>query len=114
MARRYIGAYYRTVLRHYELAAGHLVGTKGYEYYGAMAANLKEYGDEVGIEFFTELQVYGTPEQCYERIVNTRNMVGNDSFVAVFSYGGMPPDEAERNLRLFASDVMPELQRLPG
>lgn len=27
-------------------------------------------------------------------------------------YGGMPYDEAERNIRLFASDVMPRLQNL--
>jgi hypothetical protein len=30
----------------------------------------------------------------------------------VFSYAGMPYDEAERNVRLFAKRVMPELQRL--
>jgi hypothetical protein len=32
--------------------------------------------------------------------------------VGVFGYAGMPHDEAERNLRLFARDVMPELQKL--
>jgi hypothetical protein len=30
----------------------------------------------------------------------------------VFSYAGMPWDEAERNLRLFAAEVMPALTRL--
>jgi len=33
--------------------------------------------------------------------------VGNDHYVGVFSYAGMPPDEAERNLRLFAAEVLP-------
>ena len=33
-------------------------------------------------------------------------------FVGVFSYAGMPYDEAERNLRFFAKEVMPELQKL--
>ena len=32
--------------------------------------------------------------------------------LAVFSYAGMPIDEAERSMKLFASDVMPELQAL--
>jgi hypothetical protein len=32
--------------------------------------------------------------------------------VGVFSYAGMPAAEAERNMRLFAKDVMPALQRL--
>jgi len=38
--------------------------------------------------------------------------VGNDHFVGVFSYAGMPYDEAERNMRLFAAEVMPALQKL--
>jgi hypothetical protein len=32
----------------------------------------------------------------------------------VFSYAGMPIDDAEKSLRLFASDVMPELKKLNG
>ena len=38
---------------------------------------------------------------------------GADSFVCVPSYAAMPPAEAERNLRLFADKVKPELQKLP-
>jgi len=40
--------------------------------------------------------------------------VGNDHFVGVFSYAGMPAAEAERNMCLFAKEVMPALQRLEG
>ena len=29
----------------------------------------------------------------------------------MFSYAGMPYEDAERNLRLFATEVMPQLQR---
>ncbi len=32
------------------------------------------------------------------------------TFVGAFSYGGMPYDEAERNLRLFAREVMRALR----
>jgi hypothetical protein len=59
-----------------------------------------------------DLQVSGTPEQCYEKIVDVRRRVGNEHFVGVFSYAGMPYDEAERNMRLFAAEVMPELKKL--
>jgi hypothetical protein len=31
-----------------------------------------------------------------------------------FSYAGMPWDEAERNTRLFATEVLPELKRWEG
>ncbi len=58
------------------------------------------------------LQVWGTPEQCYEKIVDIQKRVGNETFVGVFSYAGMPYDEAERSQRLFAREVMPELKKL--
>ena len=40
--------------------------------------------------------------------------VGADHFTGVFSYAGMPIEDAEKSLRLFASDVMPELKKLNG
>jgi hypothetical protein len=61
------------------------------------------------------LQVWGTPEQCHARIADIHARTGNSHFIGVFSYAGMPYDEAERNMRLFAREVVPALQRLaPG
>lgn len=113
MARRYVGGYYQSVLDHYNFASDHLAKTKGYEYYGKMAEKIQTYGTDKVIDYFMNLQVLGTPEQCYDKIVDVRERVANDTFVGVFSYAGMPRDEAERNMRLFAAEVMPALQK-PG
>src|SRR5256885_117144 len=113
MARRYIGGYYQTVLDHYNFQGDHLAKTKGYEYYGKMAEKIAQYGTDKGIEYFMNLQVWGTPEQCYEKILDVRGRVGNDTFVGVFSYAGMDYGEAERHMRLFARTVTPELKQLP-
>ncbi len=112
MAVRYIGGYWQTVLRHYELAGEHLGRIKGYEYYGKMAEMVQQHGPEGVIDFFLNLQVWGTPEQCYERILDIRSRVGCDTFVGVFSYAGMTYAEGERNMRLFADAVLPELRQL--
>jgi alkanesulfonate monooxygenase SsuD/methylene tetrahydromethanopterin reductase-like flavin-dependent oxidoreductase (luciferase family) len=104
--------YFHTVLDHYQFGGDHMAKTKGYEYYAKMADKIHTYGDEKVIDFFVDLQVWGTPEQCYEKILDIRRRVGNDHFVGVFSYAGMPAAEAERNMRLFAKEVMPALQRL--
>ena len=112
MAPRYVGGYFHSVLDHYQFAGDHLAKTKGYEYYGKFADKLSRYGTDSVIDFFTDLQVWGTPEQCYERIVDIRRRVGNEHYVGVFSYAGMPWEEAERNVRLFAREVMPALQKL--
>src|SRR2546428_671471 len=113
MARRYIGGYYQTVLDHYNFQGDHLAKTKGYEYYGKMAEKIAQYGTDKVIEYFMNLQVWGTPEQCYEKILDVRGRVGNDTFVGVFSYAGMDYGEAERTMRLFARRVTPELKKLP-
>ncbi len=115
MARRYIGGYFKSVLDHYNFGSDHLATTKGYEYYGKMADKIQTYGADAVTDFFVDLQISGTPEQCYEQILDVRRRVGNEHFVGVFSYAGMPYDEAERNIRLFAKEVMPQLQKLePG
>jgi alkanesulfonate monooxygenase SsuD/methylene tetrahydromethanopterin reductase-like flavin-dependent oxidoreductase (luciferase family) len=112
MARQYIGGYYQTVLDHYQFAGDHLGKTKGYEYYGKMTEKITEYGVDRIVDYFVNLQVAGTPEQCYERIVDIHRRTGNSHYVGVFSYAGMPYDEAERNLRLFAAEVLPALGKL--
>ena len=50
--------------------------------------------------------------QCVAKIADIASRTGNSHFVGVFSYAGMPYEEAERNMRLFARTVMPEVQRL--
>jgi hypothetical protein len=77
-----------------------------------MSEQMNQVGIETSSQFFTNLQVWGTPEQCFEKIMDIRAKVGCSDFTGVFSYGGMPYEESERSIRLFASDVMPWLQNL--
>jgi alkanesulfonate monooxygenase SsuD/methylene tetrahydromethanopterin reductase-like flavin-dependent oxidoreductase (luciferase family) len=109
-ARRWIGGYFQSVLDHYQFAGEALGRTRGYEYYGKIAEKLQTYGAGSVTEFFVDLQVWGTPEQCFAKILDTRRRIGNETFVGVFSYAGMPEGEAERNLRLFAAEVLPRLR----
>jgi alkanesulfonate monooxygenase SsuD/methylene tetrahydromethanopterin reductase-like flavin-dependent oxidoreductase (luciferase family) len=77
-----------------------------------MSEKIATYGTDAVIDYFMNLQVWGTPDQCYERILDIHSRTGNSHYVGVFSYAGMPYDEAERNLRLFAAEVMPALKKL--
>jgi alkanesulfonate monooxygenase SsuD/methylene tetrahydromethanopterin reductase-like flavin-dependent oxidoreductase (luciferase family) len=112
LARQYIGGYWHSVMKHYELVGDHLTKTKGYESYGRMQELASAPGGkDAMVDFFLGLQVWGTPEKCYETIVDTQKRIGNDRFVCVFSYAGMSLAESERNMRLFARAVLPELNR---
>lgn len=111
-ARQYIGEYWRSVVRHYELIGDHLTKMRGYESYKPVQEMTSAPGGlDAMVDFFLGLQVWGTPEQCYDRIVDIQNRTGAEAFTGIFSYGAMPYDLAEANLRLFAAEVMPVLKR---
>ncbi len=110
LARRYIGTYYESVLAHYELEGRHFETTQGYEYYAKMADRIASEGVDGAVDFFVDLHVWGTPEQCVEKVLGLQRRVECDRFLGVFNYGGMPIEEAERNLRLFAREVLPPLR----
>ena len=112
LARQYIGGYWQTVLDHYEFHKDHLKEQKGYEYYGKFAENLQKDAD-AAIEFFMNLQVYGTPDQCIEKITRIGDRLGADQFTGIFSMAGMPHAMAKANMELFAEKVMPALKALP-
>src|SRR3989454_6913599 len=107
MARRFIRGLYQTGPDPHHLERDPTAKDKGYRHYAKMAEKIQQYGTDKVIEYFMNLQVWGTPEQCYEKILDVRGRVGNDTFVGVFSYAGMDYAEAERNMRLFAREVIP-------
>ena len=114
MASEYVGNYWDSIMDHYEFRSDHLKETKGYEYYGKFTEKIEQYGTQDVKDFFLDLQVWGTPAQCYDKIMSTRGRVGSDSFLAAFSFGAMPYDEVEKSMRLFAKEVLPRLKELPG
>ena len=89
----------------------HLQGLKGYEYYAQMAklmASMPEDTDPAAI--YLANNVWGSPKTCIEKLERINNMMGASEFAAAFSYGGMPVDVAEKNMRLFAEKVRPVAQ----
>ncbi len=113
LARQYIGGYWDSIIKHYEFDQDHLKNTPGYEFHGQLYDLITAPGGyERSTDFFVDLQVWGTPDQVLEKIEAIQQNTYNDGYMGVFSYAGMPADEAERNARLFADRVMPELQAM--
>ena len=113
MARRYIGGYWQTVLKHYELVGDHLKKMKGYEYYVQMQEAANDLGTrDALVEMFLGIQCWGTPEQTFEKIKDFTGRIGACAFNGVFSYAGMPFADAEASLKLYAKEVLPQVKRL--
>ena len=111
MAMRYIGGYYHTVLDHYQFGGEHLKNQRGYEYYAKMNEKLAVYGDQKAIEFFVDLQVCGTPEQFYDKIMTIHEQTNNRASSAC---SPMPACRTRRRSATCACSprtVMPELQK---
>lgn len=113
VGRRYAGRYYESVVSHYNFDGTHFATTKGYEQYAEGAKAIRDAGLEAAADAYVAPQAgIGTPEQVVENFRRRREVIGPTSIMATFLYGAMPYDMAQASIRLFASDVMPELRKL--
>ncbi len=110
-AERYLSSYLSSLLEHYELMGSHLEETKGYQGYGEVAKYLRKHGFEKYVQAFLAANAYGTPDQMIENFRARREVIGPFELATCFRFGGIPSEEAEASMRLFAKEVMPELKR---
>ena len=114
----WLGKKWLSIDAHYHFSDGHLANVKGYESYGKVAKTYSKLKDDSfrdkATEFYVSIQVVGTPDDCLEQLAELRRLTGLDHLITEFSFGGMPHEEAEINMRLFADRVMPVLQRDPA
>lgn len=110
-AEEYLGHYLNSLLEHYELMGEHLSETKGYKGYGEVASYLRKHGFQSYVDAFHAANAYGTPEQLIETFRARREVIGPFELATCFRYGGVPYEEAEAGMRLFAKEVLPELKR---
>ena len=114
----YLSRKFDSIDAHYHFSDGHLASVKGYEFYGKMAKTYSKMKDadyrEKAAEFYVKIQIVGTPDECLQQVAELRRLTGVDHLVTEFAFGGMPHEQAELNMRLFAERVMPVLQRDPA
>jgi len=110
LAGRHMANYYVTVMEHYEMASDHFRKLKGYGDYADNAALLRESGMEEAANGFVEINTYGTPQEILEKMEQRKSQIGTFDLTVQVSYGGLTGEQAEKSVRLFAKEVLPELQ----
>ncbi len=118
-AFKYLGQKWQSIDDHYHFSDGHLSTVKGYETYGKMARTYAKIGESAetrkkATDFYVSIQIVGTPKDCLDKIAELQRLTGLDHLVTEYSFGAMPHEEAEVNMRLFADRVLPTLQRDPA
>ena len=111
----YLSRKWDSIDAHYHFSDGHLAGVKGYEFYGGMAKTYSKMKDpgfrKKATDFYVKIQIVGTPDDCIQQVGELQRLTGLDHLATEFGFGGMPHEQAELNMRLFAERVMPVLQR---
>jgi hypothetical protein len=87
----------------------HFEGIKGYEAYAGAAGALRRMGSTGFLDGFLDATCHGTPQQIIDRYRARWDLIGPFEAAPAFRFGGIPFDEAAASMRLFASEVLPEL-----
>lgn len=101
----------RSTVEHYEFDNEGFASIEGYEYYAALAQNINKHGIDKFNGFLADLQVWGSPAEVTDKLLSYVERTDAGGLVVPLCFGGMGASEAQDNFDLFASEVLPELQR---
>ena len=111
LGMKYITDYYHTAMKHYEMTSEKFGQNKSYEFYSGVSKYIARHGMDSAAKDFASLMPFGTPAEVLEKLKFMQETIDNNGIMGNFSYAGMPFDEAERNIKCFATHVMPELKK---
>ena len=110
LAREHMSNYYITVMEHYDMAGDHFKKMKGYGDYATNAALLKDIGLQDAANAIHRHQHLGHAEADPREARAASQTLGDFDLTVQVSYGGMTHENAEKSIRLFAKEVLPEFQ----
>jgi alkanesulfonate monooxygenase SsuD/methylene tetrahydromethanopterin reductase-like flavin-dependent oxidoreductase (luciferase family) len=70
--------------------------------------DLSDYVDETSEDAWWDRVVYGTPERCVAQLRRQADQ-GVTDFLGWFDIGGIPAEQVQQSMRLFATEVLPAL-----
>ena len=115
-AEQFFDEYIDSVVRIYEIGTERFARAKGYEDYHSKGS---QYGDgtaENARQMLTDKllrdAVWGTPDQCAEKIEAAYDLLQPSEFVVFLGLGSMTSAQAEKSMRLFAEKCLPRLDHL--
>ncbi len=110
LAMEYMPNYFLTIIEHYEIMSEHFKEAKGYEHYATASDLFRQVGLETAAKAYCAVQTWGTPQMILEKLRWRQELLGGFELSLISNYGGMPFEEAEKSIRLFASEALPEVQ----
>jgi alkanesulfonate monooxygenase SsuD/methylene tetrahydromethanopterin reductase-like flavin-dependent oxidoreductase (luciferase family) len=103
-ASEHMASYYGDANRHYHVED--VGNVRGYEHYKAGGVASDASHPDVLAN-----SIWGTPRRCLSQIRELQEQTGLKHLLLSAWYGKMPVEQAERSLRLFASEVLPRIRQ---
>ncbi|CAN5353592.1 alkanal monooxygenase [soil metagenome] len=111
---KYLVEYARSTSAFYQFGNKEFEKIEGYEYYGALAKSVEKNGIEKFNNFLADLQIWGTPDEVYEKLESMVERFDVGSFIVYTQFGDMPFEVGRENYELFARKVLPRLKVISG
>jgi alkanesulfonate monooxygenase SsuD/methylene tetrahydromethanopterin reductase-like flavin-dependent oxidoreductase (luciferase family) len=106
--------YMRGAIEHYELTGQQWDNVRGFETYANNAKLFRE--DESArnelLRQMIDYNIWGTPDQCIEKLIEISHMLDVSELMFVMKYGSMSFEVAEASMRLLAQEVLPVIKEL--
>jgi alkanesulfonate monooxygenase SsuD/methylene tetrahydromethanopterin reductase-like flavin-dependent oxidoreductase (luciferase family) len=113
-AARHMSEYTDSATRNYETYSSHFSSIRGYEHYAERARGISDQKvlAKVMGKTWIDNHVWGTPEQCIEKIRGIASEFRPEEFMFVMRFGSMSKDVADDSIRLFAKEVLPAMREM--
>jgi len=112
MHEQYTLAYAKSTVKHYDFTNPRLETVPGYEYYAGLRRNIEKHGLDTFSRFLADLQMSGTPSELVDMTTERVRALDAGGVVNVFGFGGMPSDDAKKNMDTYARHVLPKLREI--
>lgn len=111
MSLKYHRVNFRAAVKNYGMAEEGFGTTKGNEFYAKMRITPEKI--EEMAENTAKVMPAGNPTEVIEALERINADLNLQGFFPHFHFGGMPREEAKRNMRLFADKCLPEVKSWP-
>ncbi len=110
----YVHRFFASNVRHYEFTGEHFAQIEGYQRYDEIARAFRQMGVDAAADNYAACALSGTPDQILAKIAEIKDVLGSFELTLLPSFGGMPYEQAEQSLQLFAKEVLPGARELQG
>ena len=95
----YLQRYARSTVEHYRFDDERFADIEGYEYYAGLSKNIAKHGLEKFNGFLADLQVWGSPDEVADKLLDYVRRTDAGAVLTTLSYGGMSPRGRHGQLR---------------